>query len=160
MKQLCKLQVLKSRKLETVTRQRLLPTHQILPKIHQHQNHLKKKMRKRVEVGDKLRSLEIRNRRLSDRACLREEKIGRTMKNQINQTVQEMLHPEDHEAVAQAEKDKQVQVSKKGKVESDQIHFLAIKMMRIQIGKLTQVHLTSILMNQDIAYVTKYLMVK
>ena len=67
-----------------------------------------------------------------------------------------MLHPEDHEAVAQAEKDKQVQVSKKGKVESDQIHFLAIKMTMIQIAKLTQVHLTSILMNQDIAYVTKW----
>ena len=67
-----------------------------------------------------------------------------------------MLHPEDHEAVAQAEKDKQEQVSKKGKVESDQIHFLAIKMTMIQIAKLTQVHLTSILMNQDIAYVTKW----
>merc|ERR1740129_202186 len=88
MKQLCKLQLLKSQKLETVTRQRLLPTHQILPKIHQHQNHLKKKMQKRVEVGDKLKSLEIRNRRLHDRACLQEEKIGRTMKNQINQIVQ------------------------------------------------------------------------
>ena len=81
--------------------------------------------------------------------------IKKFINNKYPYFVQEMLHPEDHEVVAQAEKDKQVQVSKKGKVESDQIHFLAIKMTMIQIAKLTQVHLTLILMNQDIAYVTK-----
>jgi hypothetical protein len=79
--------------------------------------------------------------------------IQKFTNNKYPYFVQEMLHPEDHEVVAQAEKDKQV--SKKGKVESDLIHFLAIKMTMIQIAKLTQVHLTLILMNRDIAYVTK-----